>query len=150
MKNFSQTFISYHGCSKCYLDGTNALVPIGRKCVMQTNNLFWENPIDTNSKIAKSMRMQLKIKARANRSYVTKYLRFKKALEENKFGDESDYSTDDESNSYNSDNESISGNATETEQNLTDNELTGENLIIDENTDNNRIHEPEAATRGVL
>ena len=43
-----------------------------------------------------------------------------------------------------------SGNATETEQNLTDNELTGENLIIDENTDNNHIHEPEAATRGVL
>ena len=68
------------------------------------------------------------------RSYVIKYLRFKKALEENKFGDESDYSTDDESNGYNSDNESISGNATETEQNLTDNELTGENLIIDENT----------------
>ena len=47
-----------------------------------------------------------------------------------------------ESNGYNSDNESISsGNATETEQNLTDNELTGENLIIDENTDNNHIHE---------
>ena len=134
MKNFSQTFVSYHGCGKCYLDGTNALVPIGRKCVMQTNNPFWKNPIDTNSKIAKSTRTQLKIKARANRSYVIKYLRFKKALEENKFGDESDYSTGDESNSYNSDNESISGNATETEQNLTDNELTGENLIIDENT----------------
>ena len=83
------------------------------------------------------------------RSYVIKYLRFKKALEENKFGDESDYSTDDESNSYNSDNESISGNATETEQNLTDNELIGEDLI-DENTDNNHIHKPEAATRGVL
>ena len=83
------------------------------------------------------------------RSYVIKYLRFKKALEENKFGDESDYSTDDESNGYNSDNESISGNATETEQNLTDNELIGEDLI-DENTDNNHIHKPEAATRGVL
>ena len=84
------------------------------------------------------------------RSYVIKYLRFKKASEENKLGDESDYSTGDESNGYNSNNESISGNATETEQNLTDNELTGENLIIDENTDNNHIHEPEAATRGVL
>ena len=117
---------------------------------MQTNNPFWENPIDTNSKIAKSTRMKLKIKARANRSYVTKYLRFKKALEENKIGDESDYSTDDESNSYNSDNKSISGNATETEQNLTTNELTGENLIIDENCDNNHIHKPEATTRGAL
>ena len=77
-------------------------------------------------------------------------MRFKKALEENKFGDKSDYSTGDESNGYNSDNESISGNATETETNLADNELNGENLIIDENTDNNHIHEPEAATRGVL
>ena len=141
MKNFSQTFVIYHGCGKCYLDGTNALVPIGRKCVMQTNNPFWKNPIDTNSKIAKSRRTQIKIKARANRSYVIKYLRFKKALEENKFENQSDYSRGDESNSYNSDNESISGNATETEQNLTDNELTGENLIIDENTDNNHTHE---------
>ena len=73
---------------------------------------------------------------------VIKYLRFKKALEENKFPDES--------NGYNSDNESISGNATETEQNLTTNELTGENLIIDENIDNNHIHQPEATTSGVL
>ena len=83
------------------------------------------------------------------RSYVIKYLRFKKASEENKLGDESDYSTGDESNGYNSNNESISGNATENEQNLTDNELIGEDLI-DENTDNNHIHKPEAATRGVL
>ena len=83
------------------------------------------------------------------RSYVIKYLRFKKASEENKLGDESDYSTGDESNGYNSNNESISGNATETEQNLTDNELIGEDLI-DENAGNNHIHKPEAATRGVL
>ena len=110
MKNFSQTFVIYHGCGKCYLDGTNALVPIGRKCFIQRNNSFWKNPIDANTKIAKSTRAQLKIKARTNRSYVIKYLRLKKALEENKFGDESDYSTGDESNGYNSDNESISGN----------------------------------------
>ena len=97
---------------------------------MQTNNPFWKNPIDTNSKIANSTRAQLKIKARTNRSYVIKYLRLKKALEENKFSDESYYSTGDESNGYNSDNESISRNATETGQHLTDNELTEENLII--------------------
>ena len=90
MKNFSQTFVSYHGCGKCYLDGTNALAPRGTKCVMQTNNSFRKNPIDTNSKIAKSTRTQPKIKARANRSYVIKYLSFKKALKETKFGDESD------------------------------------------------------------
>ena len=135
MNNFSQTFVTYHGCGKCYLDGTDELLG-NRNCVMPTNN-----PEDTCNKIAKSTRTQLKIKARANRSYVIKYLRFKEVLEENKFENESDYSTGDESNGYNSDNESISGNATETEQNLTDNELTGENLIIDENTDNNHIHE---------
>ena len=42
MKNFSQRFVSCHGCGKCYPGGTNALVPIGRKCVMQTNNPFWK------------------------------------------------------------------------------------------------------------
>ena len=105
---------------------------------MPTNNPFWKKAEDACNKIAKSTRTQLRIKPRANRSYVTKYLRFKKALEENKFGDASDYSTGDESIGYNSDNKSISGNATKTEQNLTDNELTGENLIIDENTDNNQ------------
>ena len=101
---------------------------------MPTNNPFWKNSIDTSNKIAKSMRTQLKIKAKENRSYVKRYLKFAKALQENKFEDYSDYRTDDESNGYNSDNESISGNTTETEENLTDNELTGENLIIDENT----------------
>ena len=137
MKNFSQTIVSYHGCGNCYLDGTNKIVPKNRKCIMPRNNLFWKNPIDTSNKIAKSTRTQLKIKAKANRSYIKRYLKFVKTFKENKFDDasfSSDYSTDNESNGYGSDNESISGNATETEQNLTDNELTGENLIIDENT----------------
>ena len=144
MKNVSQTFVRYHGCCHCYLDGTNKLVLKGRKCIMPTNNSFWKNSVDTSNKIAKSTRMQLKIKAKANRSYVKRYLKFLKAFQENKFEGGSwstDYNTDDESNGYNSDNETISGNATETEQNLTDNEVTGENLIIDENTDNNYIHE---------
>ena len=101
MKNFSQTFISYHGCGHCYLDGTNKLVPKNRKCIMLTNNPFWKNPIDTSNKIAKSMRTQLKIKAKENRSYVKRYLKFAKALQGNKFEDYSDYRTDDESNGYN-------------------------------------------------
>ena len=139
MNNFSQTFVTYQACGKCYLDGINELLG-SRSCLMATNNPFWKKREDTFNKIAKSTRTQLKIKARANGSYVIKYLKFKKTLEENKFGDESDYSTSNESNSHNSDNESISGNARETEQNLIDNELTAENLIIDENTDNNHIH----------
>ena len=110
---------------------------------MPTNNPFWKNSVDTSNKIAKSIRTLLKIKAKAIRSYVRIYLKFLKAFQENKFEDGSwstDYSTNDESNGYNSDNESISSNATETEQNLTDNELAGENVIIDKNTDNNHIH----------
>ena len=50
--------------------------------------------------------------------------------------DDSDYNSDGESNS----NVSIIANATETEQNISDNELTGENLTIDENTENNHEH----------
>ena len=119
MKNFSQTIVSYHG--------TNKIVPKNRKCIMPTNNPFWKNPTDTSNKIAKSTRTQVKIKAKANRSYIKRYLKFVKTFKENKFDDasfSSDYSTDNESNGYGSDNESISGNAAETEQSLTDNELT--------------------------
>ena len=61
---------------------------------MLTNNPFWKNPIDTSNKIAKSMRTQLKIKAKENRSYVKRYLKFAKALQGNKFEDYSDYRTD--------------------------------------------------------
>ena len=60
----------------------------------------------------------------------------------------SDYSTDD--SAYNSDDESnsnasIIANATKTERNISDNELTVENLIIDENADNNHEHEHSLA-----
>ena len=51
--------------------------------------------------------------------------------------DDSNYNSDDESNS----NASIIAKATETEQNIGDNELTGEKLIIDENTENNHEYE---------
>ena len=47
----------------------------------------------------------------------------------------------DESNS----NASIIPNATETEQNISDDALSGENIIIDENTDNNHEHEHSLA-----
>ena len=60
----------------------------------------------------------------------------------------SDYSTDD--SAYNSHDESNSNasiipNATENERNISDNELTVENLIIDENADNNHEHEHSLA-----
>ena len=84
------------------------------------------------------------MKQRATRSYIKRYLRFVKAFQEDKFDDarfSSDYSTDNESDSDISDYRSISGNATETEQNLADKKLSGENLIIDENRDNNDTRE---------
>ena len=71
--NFSQTFVTYHGCGKCYLDGTNGLL-INRKCVMPKNNPFWKKPEDTCNKIAKSTRTQLKSKAYASRNYAKRSL----------------------------------------------------------------------------
>ena len=97
-----------------------------------------EKTIDACNKIAKSTRNQLRTEAK--RSYRKWYFKFLNAFQKDKFDDasfSSDYSTDDESESDITDYESITGNATETEQNLTDYELTGEKLIIDENTGDN-------------
>ena len=140
MKIFSQTFVTYHGCGQCYLDGTNKIVPEGRKCIMPTDNPFWKKPIDTCNKIAKSRRAQIKNKAKANRGYVRRYAKYVRVFHKKNgiltmlFGD---YSSDNELNS----NASISGNATETVHNISDNEVTGENLIIDEDADNDHKHE---------
>ena len=136
MKKFSQTFVRYHGRGHCYLDGTKTLIQTGRRCVMETNNPFWKKPIDACNKIAKSTRNQLKTEAK--QSFMKRYFKFLNAFEKDKFDD--DYSTNDESESDITDYESITGNATETEQNLTDYELTGDKLIIDENTDDNHAN----------
>ena len=85
------------------------------------------------NKIAKSTRNQLKIKSKANRKYLRRYFNFVNTFQQNKFYDasfSSNYSTDEESES----------DLSETKQNLTDNEIIGENLIIDKNTDNNYIN----------
>ena len=52
MNNFSQTFVTYHGCGKCYLDGTNELLG-NRSCLMRANNPFWKKPEDTCNKKVK-------------------------------------------------------------------------------------------------
>ena len=67
MKSFSQTFVNYHGSGNGYLDGTNKIVPEGRRGMMPTNNPFWKKPIDTSNKIAKSTRLQIKNKTKARR-----------------------------------------------------------------------------------
>ena len=84
MKNFSQTFVNYHGSGNGYLDGTNKIVPKGRKCIMPTNNLFWKKTTDTCNKIAKSTRSQIKNKPKANRGYMIKYAKYVRSFQETK------------------------------------------------------------------
>ena len=39
---FPQTFVSYHGCGNCYLDGTNQLVTKNKLFFMPTHDPFWK------------------------------------------------------------------------------------------------------------
>ena len=66
-----------------------------------------------------------------------RYFKFLKNYHKNNYFS-GDYSTDTESGTSISDHESLTNNASETEQNLSDNELTGENLITDEKTEENQ------------
>ena len=93
---------------------------------MPTENPFWKKPIDSYNRIAKSTSAQLKSKALADRNYCKKYFRFVKSVNPKNSEYLTGYSTDDESNSYDSDSDSTTTN---TEQKLPDNELTGENLV---------------------
>ena len=162
MKNFSRTFVNYHGCGNGYLDGTKKIVSEGRKCIMPTYNPFWKNPIHTSeqnhNKITKSTRSQIKKKTKAKRNYIRRYAKYVRLFHEKKWDSDdalwsSDYSTND--SDYNSHDESnsrasIIANATETKQYISDNELTGENLIIDENSDHNHEHEHSLACSSTL
>ena len=68
---FSQNFITYHGCGKYYLDGTNKIAYYG--CGNKTFYPFLKNPIDVNNKISKSTRSQVKNKPLETRKYIRKY-----------------------------------------------------------------------------
>ena len=57
---FSQSFILYHGCGRCYLDGTNELIANKEGCTMPTNNPFWKRPEDSFNRISKSTRSKIK------------------------------------------------------------------------------------------
>ena len=82
MKNFSQTFVNYHGCGNGYLDGTKKIVPEDRKWIMPKYNPFWKNPIHTSNKIAKSTRSQIKKKTKAKRNYIRRYAKYAKIFHE--------------------------------------------------------------------
>ena len=44
---FSQTFVTYHGCGYCYVDGTNLLQGTTR-CFFPIHNPFWKEPCDAS------------------------------------------------------------------------------------------------------
>ena len=139
MKNIMQTFVTYHGCGNCYIDGTNKIVPKGRRCIKPTYNPFWKNLINVRNRV--QTRAQIKSKPKANRNFVRrhqKYLRVFSTLK-NYFRSDDLYSSPSEDKS---DHESTTCNASVTEHNLSDKELnTGENLIINENIKNEHEHE---------
>ena len=133
MGKFSQTFVAYHGCGNCYQDGTNAIIPKNRKCAMQTYNPFWKKPIDVCNRV--ETRAQLKTKTKASSEFQLRYQKWVNLYSKDNFtssGFDSDSDSDPDSN-INSDNESLANNASETEQNLSDNE-TNDKLIIYNNT----------------
>ena len=145
MVNISQTFVVYHGCGNGYLDGTRKIVPKNRKCIRPTYYPFWKKPIDVRNRV--ETRAQIKLKPKATRDYVERYMHYLNVFSKEYFSSDENLTSDDESNTETSDEESIAGNASNTEQNLSSEDetinpntsTTGEDLIIDENT----VHEHE-------
>ena len=132
MVNFSQTFVVYHDCGNGYLDGTRKIVPKYRKCIAPTYYPFWKKPIDVCNR--EETRVQLKSKTKVTRNYINRYMRYVHVFSRSSFTSD-DFSDD----SLTSDDRSLANNASNTDQNMySDDETeksTGENLIIDENTD---------------
>ena len=133
MGKFSQTFVAYHGCGNYYQDSTNKIIPKNRKCAMQTYNPFWKKPIDVCNRV--ETRAQLKTKTKASSEFQLRYQKWVNLYSKDNFtssGFDSDSDSDPDSN-IKADNESLANNASETEQNLSDNE-TNDKLIIYNNT----------------
>ena len=132
MVNISQTFVFYHGCGKNYIDGTREIVPKNRKCIRPTYYPFWKKPIDVRNRV--ETRAQISLKPKATRDYVKRYMHYLNVFSKEYFSSDDNLTSDDES---------ITGNASDTEQNLSSEDETiisntlntGEDLIIDENTE---------------
>ena len=145
MVNISQTFVSYHDCGNGYLDGTRKIVSKNRKCIRTTHYPFWKKPIDVRNRV--ETRAQIQLKPKATKDYVKRYMHYLNVFSKEYFSSDENLTSDDESNTETSDEESIAGNASNTEQNLSSEDetinpntsTTGEDLIIDQNT----VHEHE-------
>ena len=138
---FSQSFILYHGCGRCYLDGTNELIANKEGCIMPTNNPFWKRPEDSFNRISKSTRSELKKKTYANLNYCKKYFTYVKLIDSKNYEFlstyESDYSSEEDSASDYSDIESKLPDKLPDDNKVNVITTTGEDLIIDENTAQN-------------
>ena len=123
----------YYGCDNyCYLDWTRRIVPKNGKRLRPTHYPFRKKTIDVCNKV--ETRAQIKLKARATKNFLNRYIRNVDVFSGNIFSSD-DYSDD----SLTSDDKPLIHNAPNTEQKLySDNErekTTGENLTIDKDTD---------------
>ena len=158
---FSQKFVTYHGCGLCYVDGTNLIQSNSRLCFFPTHEPFWKDPKDTSNKTGRSTRNYCK-------RYFN-YLRKVKHVGTTVFDQWTGSSKDSVNTYYSDDDESIlssnlksnsdiktentieKGETCEivnstasiiiinSENNVSNNELTGEGLIIDEKQPNKQI-----------
>ena len=105
-----------------------------------THYPFWKKPINVCNRV--ETRVQIKLKPKATKKFVKRYMHYLNVFSKEYFSSDENLTSDDESNTETSDEESIAGNASNTEQNLSSEDetinpntsTTGEDLIIDENT----------------
>lgn len=98
-----------------YLNGTRKIVPKNRKCIRATHYPFWKNPIDVRNRL--ETRAQIKVKPKATKDYIKRYMHYLNAFSEEYFSSDENLTSDNESNFETSGEESIAGNASNTEQN---------------------------------
>ena len=141
MSQFSQTFVAYHGCGSCYQDGTNKIVPKNRRCIMQTYNPFWKNPMDVRNRVEK--RAQLEIKTKASRKCQRRYQKWVNSLTSDDWDFTSDWESDSDLESSGTD-ISLANNSSETEKKLSD-----DKLITDIKTEQNLTPIPESLANNI-
>ena len=127
----------YHGCGRCYLDGTNELIADNEGCTILTNNPFGKKPEDSYNKISKSTRSKFKKKTYATLIYCKKFFSYLKSINSKDYKYWSTYESD-----YSSDEDSPSDVESNLSDKLPDNNKvnvisvynTGKDLIIVEDT----------------
>ena len=141
MGKFSQKFVAYHGCGNCYQDGPNKIVPKNRRCIMQTYHPFLKKTMDVRNRV--EARAKFKIKTKANIKFQCRYRKWVDSLTSDDWDFTSDWESYSDSESSDTD-ISLANNASETEQNLSDNKL-----IIDIKTEQNVTPNPESLANNI-